>query len=310
MSLPKTKYPNNQRVVSGSVNVTSTDVVLLCDTSNSPVTINLMTIPSDGAGGYTAEGFWSTQYKLYVVDFTQNSAVNNITISAPAGFKINSQTSQVLNNNGGSLIIEVVSNEDYITLGSLSGLSGANIPYIIGEKFIYKTGVNYFPTNTNFSVRNGLAVDTYDAKAETGVLVNTFDSPTGIWTCPATGVYNLGMYFFYQINIDPNNPQDASNNYWMTTPAPSGVLSLASFGEIQVGIANPNPSQALFTVNTQVVTQNTSDVTIAGSQLNVPINAGTKLQLFVLNRTNHNIIGLGLSPGYPTRILFSIQKIA
>ena len=76
MSLPATKYPTNMRVVTGTPIIYNDDVVLLCDTSAGAVTINLLDIPN---------GYWSTQYKLYVIDNSNNAGTNNITINAGTG---------------------------------------------------------------------------------------------------------------------------------------------------------------------------------------------------------------------------------
>jgi hypothetical protein len=112
MQLDSTVYPNTIRTVAGSVILFKNDVVLLCDTLLAPVTINLLEIPAN---------YWSTQYKLYVVDKSNNASVNNITINAPLGFKINGASSVTININGGNYLIRISSNTDYIGLYSGSG---------------------------------------------------------------------------------------------------------------------------------------------------------------------------------------------
>lgn len=112
--LKSTKYPDNIRVVTGVVNVFPDDVVLLCNTAVGPVTINLLGIPN---------GYWSTQYKLYVIDNSGNASVNNITINAgngvdsnnlPVPQKINAVSSVVLNTNYGGCLVRIMSNYTYI----------------------------------------------------------------------------------------------------------------------------------------------------------------------------------------------------
>ena len=106
MQLPSTYYPNNSRVVIGTPQIFTDDVILLCDTSLAPVTINLLDIPDDA---------WMTTYKLYVVDQSSNSSVNNITINAGIGQTINNQASVVLTNNGECALIRIVGNSQYLT---------------------------------------------------------------------------------------------------------------------------------------------------------------------------------------------------
>lgn len=109
----KTKYPNNSRVVSGAVTTYRDDVILLCDTSGAPVTIDLFDIPTD---------FWSTQYKLYIVDNSNNASVNNITINAGGGQLLNGSASLVLNTNGAGVLIRILSNTNF--LGTLTNIVG------------------------------------------------------------------------------------------------------------------------------------------------------------------------------------------
>lgn len=119
------KYPNNIRTVSGIVLVRQDDVTLLCDTSLGAVTIDLLGIPAN---------YWSTQYKLYIVDKSNNASVNNITINAgittdpttglPVPQKINGNNSVVINSNGGSFLVRVINNTNYVGQYSVIGGGG------------------------------------------------------------------------------------------------------------------------------------------------------------------------------------------
>jgi len=117
-TLASTKFKNNIRVVSGTYIVMDSDVVLLCDTSSAPVTIELAQIPAD---------FFSTQYKLYVVDNNNNASVNNIIVNAPTGFTINAQPFITYSTNGGSFSISIGSNTNYISSFSSNSPSPTGI---------------------------------------------------------------------------------------------------------------------------------------------------------------------------------------
>ena len=117
-SLFSTKYPNNSRVVSGTATIYRDDVVLLCDTSSAPVIINLFDIP---------DGFWSTQWKLYIVDNSNNASTNSITINAGGVQNINDASSLVLNVNGTSAVVQIVSDDKFI--GNLTTISGGSGGY-------------------------------------------------------------------------------------------------------------------------------------------------------------------------------------
>lgn len=100
------KYQNNIRTINGLVNaVYQDDVTINCDTTLAPVGVQLLGIPANK---------WSTQYKLYICDSGNNASVNNITITAPIGFLINGASSVVINVNGGSYVIRVASNTNYV----------------------------------------------------------------------------------------------------------------------------------------------------------------------------------------------------
>jgi len=100
-----TKYKNNSRVISGLVNIVyDSDLILLCDTSLGAVNLTLPEIP---------ENHFSTQYKLYVVDNSNNAVINNITITAPTGFTIQGSTTAKITVNSGVCIVTISSNKSY-----------------------------------------------------------------------------------------------------------------------------------------------------------------------------------------------------
>ena len=106
MILGGQKIGNTTRTISGVLNIVySNDVILLCDTSLGAVELELAQIPA---------GFWNNQYKLYVVDKSNNAAVNNITIKAPTGFTVNNAATFVMNVNNGTAIIRIANNTSYM----------------------------------------------------------------------------------------------------------------------------------------------------------------------------------------------------
>jgi len=103
--LASTKYPNQQLVITGTHNVGAQDTILLCDTSSAPVVVNLDT--------FTAN-YWSTQYTLYVVDYSGNAAVNNITVNAPSGYTINTMSAYVISANNVAIKVSIAADTKYI----------------------------------------------------------------------------------------------------------------------------------------------------------------------------------------------------
>lgn len=114
-----TKYANTTRTIAGTLNlVFDNDVILLCDTSLGAVDLKLLEIPS---------GNFNTQYKLYVVDKSNNASVNNITINAPVGFTINNSASAVINVNNGVAIVTISSNTTYNAQYNFGGGGGTAV---------------------------------------------------------------------------------------------------------------------------------------------------------------------------------------
>lgn len=118
-SYNSTKYPNNIRVVSGAVTLYNDDVVLLCDTSVAPVSMTLLDIPAN---------YWSTQWRLHIVDNASNASTNNITINAGFGQTIDGQASITINTDGGSAILTILANTQFTaTFGGGGGGGGYNL---------------------------------------------------------------------------------------------------------------------------------------------------------------------------------------
>jgi len=111
MSLNSTKYPNNIRTVTGTPQLFPDDVILQCDTTLGPVTINLLDIPANN---------WNTPWRLYVVDTGANSSANNITINAGVGQTINGLASIVINQDDASVIVRIVDNAKFFGIFSYS----------------------------------------------------------------------------------------------------------------------------------------------------------------------------------------------
>ena len=100
-----TNYPNVSRTISGIGNIVfDTDVVLLCDTSLGIVELTLLEIPLN---------HFSTQYKLYVVDNSNNASINPIKIIAPIGFLIDDQPFIFNSINNSSIIVRISSDFNY-----------------------------------------------------------------------------------------------------------------------------------------------------------------------------------------------------
>lgn len=143
--LQSQKYPNNSRTISGAINIVRTDdVTLLCNTSSGIVGMTLQEIPDD---------YWSSQYKLYVVDLSANANTNNITIDAPSGHTINGASSFVISANSASVIIRIVANKTYICQYSVIGGGGISQAYQTvqneGTPLTQRSNINFIGTSVD-----------------------------------------------------------------------------------------------------------------------------------------------------------------
>jgi hypothetical protein len=166
MSLYEQKYPNNIRTISGLVNlIKQDDVTLECNTAVGPVGVQLMAIPSN---------YWSTQWKLYIVDKSSNASVNNITITAPPGYLVNGAPAFTINSNGASLLVRITSNTNFVGQYSvISGggggavTNGANVGTGAGQVFknLVATIMNFktIKAGTNITITNNADDITIDA---------------------------------------------------------------------------------------------------------------------------------------------------
>lgn len=93
--------------------VNTNKIYFLCLTSGGAITISLpkiSTLPDYARG-------WG--YHIYITDFENNAAINNITIVAPVGDSISGAASVIINNNGGVSELFISS---YYSWGYLSGI--------------------------------------------------------------------------------------------------------------------------------------------------------------------------------------------
>jgi hypothetical protein len=163
MSLYAQEFPNNIRTVSGLINaIKQDDVTLECNTLVGPVGIQLMDIPAN---------YWSTQWKLYIVDKNNNASVNNITVTAPLGYLINGASSFVINSNNASLLIRITSNTNFVGQYSVTAgggvTNGANVGIGLGQVFknLASTILNFktIKAGANITITNGVDEVTIDA---------------------------------------------------------------------------------------------------------------------------------------------------
>lgn len=167
MQLNSTRYQNNTRVVIGTPIIYQDDVVLLCDTSVGPVTINLLGIPYN---------YWNTQWALYIIDKSGNAGTNNITINAgttldpntglPVAQLINGASSQVINVNGGYGKITIGANTLYNATFSFGG-GGITSAY----QLIQDEGVSVLPQRTILNFVGAGVTATDDGVSKTIVTI-------------------------------------------------------------------------------------------------------------------------------------------
>ena len=157
MSMYSTVYKNPSRIVSGTPIIYNDDVVLYCNTSSGPVTINLLDIPND---------YWLTTWKLYIIDISNNASTNNITINAGSGQTINSLSSVTIGVNGGSVIVQITGNTTFVcnnTSSNVSNLAVLNQGSLITSNATSMNfvGIQASATGSAVTIQNNFISGTY-----------------------------------------------------------------------------------------------------------------------------------------------------
>ncbi len=130
-ALPNETYKNNKRTVTSNTTILDNDSLLNCNTTSGAINITLKEIPAN----------FSTVYILYVKDIGGLAATNNITIIAPAGFKINNAQTYVINQNNQSVSIIITSNTDYLLTDSTITPTATPI-YVYNTVYVMKNGLD------------------------------------------------------------------------------------------------------------------------------------------------------------------------
>lgn len=96
---------------------------------------------------------------------------------------------------------------------------------------------------------------------------NAYDPITGIWTCPATGRYDMNFY----VHLSHN---------------PDGTTGFTS-GMVIAGIVASDPT-GYYTVSSMTVNRTVRHIDVTGSLLAINLAAGIQLQLNILNMSDYH----------------------
>jgi hypothetical protein len=242
-----------------------------------------------------------TTWELLIVDYSNNAATNNITITAPTGFKINGAQSLVINTNGGSALVKIVNNTNFIaTLSQANTGSGDSTPYFYSRKNLQTIGTYYATVAAGVrSVLSGADAGAFDSKVESGITGMTL--ATGVWTVGTTGYYDVCAKMVTRINstdVD-SNLNDAGTGYWVTLAPLDGGEGFISIAIIIYRNTGGGLQPIMVTAEKQFMSQNISDVNIECTAIKFPFIAGDLVSVKILNKTNNNIIGMPSRSGAP-----------
>lgn len=252
LPLPSTKYPNVQRTVTGVVDVFADDVIFNCDTTTGAVTINLGEIPYNATTGV---GYWSTQYKLYINDISNNAGTNSITLVAGLGQTINNAATAVLNTNGANAYVVITGNTEYSVFYAPAQTTPTNFISVTWAQLNALITANTLIPNANYNVTD----------AEFG---STPIIPTSIYIqALTTNTVSLsGQGYFF--NADYQAVGDYSGVVGFTSQLGVWTLALVTpIGSVVIwnnfqyvnttgvnGVVNPQTDIANWTVLPRVVT--------------------------------------------------------
>ena len=196
------------------------EVYLQCDTTLSPVTINLFEIAE-------LNRFWNV--KIYVSDYGNNSSTNNIVINSFVGDTIDeSGLSQVtIENDGSSIVLQVVDEtkwiaSDSIIKGFVKSVTGLNTDNTDPENPVVKISVDNSTIIGDGTPGNPLVAN---------VLSGTFTYGSFFDTSTQTSASNVPQAMrLNSVAVDEtNNVSVVSDGTYKTriTPALTGIYNLA-----------------------------------------------------------------------------------
>lgn len=145
------------------------------------------------------------------------------------------------------------------------------------------------PSNLNavaFGLGNVLCFQPVQVISEIYDDSNAYNPLTGIWTCPATGRYNLSCYAHYT--------RDAGTG-WYDAGNPGGMFGIGIF---------QSTGCAFYCANWMTVMGVQKHIDITAQAIGMPIVAGTQLSVKVLNQTGNNYASVT-----GDAIRFSIERI-
>lgn len=261
---------------------------------------------SSGCFSVVGGGFGNTTTGQYsgVLGGCSNTVTGNYSFAVSVNSKVTANCSVAL---GGSNINATVSNSVYVPKLNIRDLPANTAVYGLGidaNGFVVKSlspGLNcvvdgilteglpttllpQVPSITTTLINGDLQLTGSSVVYDD--YTNSFDSLTGIWTCPATGRWNIG-YFTHMTGPDPVNG-------WLS---PSGM--------IYAGIVNFTTSE-VYAASTYYPTNIQLYADINGGQWGVQLTTGDQLCVRITNTT-----ALTYTPtiGGTDYVRFSAQKI-
>lgn len=332
MQLPATKYLNNERIVSGTVTLFPNDVVLACDTSTTPCNITLGAIPQNA---------WSTQWKMYIYDNSNNASVNNITVNAGVGQTINGGASMVINSNNARIEVNISSNNSFLSNAGSGGSSspgygtiedeGVPLPqrtilnfvgYGVtaiddptgqrtdieipgGAPYLYVTK-NLHDTNANYAPD---ATGTRSFLSGQQILEWSSKVESGVTSFNlSSGIWTVGASGFYTIStriVTRINQSDFDSPVAFGTSNGWMTASPPAGGFVAMGVyLNRSGQIQTMCSNKQFVTSEViSDINIDTVCGIYPLLAGDILKINILNKTNSTIFGFPNAANLPDCII-------
>jgi hypothetical protein len=291
MALFTTTFPNTVRTITGNAVAFADDVVLLCDTSVSAVTLTLQEIPT---------GNWNLLWKLFVIDSGNNASVNSITINAPSGQTINLGGSIVINTNGGGYVFEISGNGQYLgTPSSGGGGGGGGVTSVGATSPLTSSGgatpnisipqatalLNGYLSSTDWNAFNSKGsplaiINNVGGTVTTSATSIRFD--TNLTTSNVGGAVTVSAagassgVFQHEIHVSQVDGNDTTGNGTLLNPVASITYALTLLtGSRKTIVVHPGTYSENVTVANTNTTIATTELTGANTQLSGTLTIGT-----------------------------------
>lgn len=257
-----TEYPTYVVAPSSLADAITNLWLAICDARNAGKQLSVVGAGVNTSVSSSVAVVGNNQITTYAVDAAIDIQNEGVSVTT---------TPQSINFVGDLVNATVVGDDVTVTISTLGGMLAQGTP----------TNVN----NVAYSLSNVLCTQTVQIINQQYDEDNAYDPLTGVWTCPATGRYNLSCYAHYSKDTDDG---------WFDPLNPGGMFGVGIFTSTGCNF---------YCANWMTIVGIQKHIDITAQAMGMVISAGTQLSVKVINQT-----GFNYTSNVGDTLRFSIQR--